>query len=409
MLGALIAAVREADDDAVPIATLPVGGRTLVERQVRLAATAGATHIVILVERLPPPLTAAIDRLRRDGIEVDVARSAHDGADRFHPDERVLILADGALPPAGCVRRLAALPAPVLLTIGEDGPAGTFERIDSATRWTGVALVGGDMLRRTVAQLGDWDLHSTLLRRAAGSGARRLDVADGADLAPAEPTALVRSRAGARAATASVLAPDRRGEAWPMRFLYMPAARIAIGALLDRPVEGPWLRIAALGVTLAASPILWAHWLAAALALLVLGALLEGAGRLLDAIRLGRARPRDRLGLLREGAIALTALIWAARSYDDAGVVPLVLVASTILVMVAARRETGLMTRLVGRAAPAGVADADALVLLFAAAVALGFTASAPAAVLVYAASSFAAIQHRFSRKVTPPAAPAEV
>jgi hypothetical protein len=402
VLGALIAAVREADDDALPIATLPVGGRTLVERQVRLAASAGATHIVVLVERLPPPLTAAIDRLRRDGIEVDVARSAHDGADRFHPDERVLIFADGALPPAGCVRRLADMPAPVLLTIGEDGPAGAFERIDAATRWSGVALVGGDMLRRTVAQLGDWDLHSTLLRRAAGGGARRLDVADGADLGTPEPIALVRSRAGARAATASVLAPDRRTEAWPMRFLYMPAARLGIGALLERPVEGPWLRMIALAATLTASPVAWMRWLMPAIALLVLGALFEAAGRLLDAIRLGRARVRDRLGLLREGAIALAALAFAGRGYTEVGAVPLVLVAASISVMAAMRREMGLMARLARGVAPAIIADADALVLLFAGIAAAGFAAWAPAAVLLYAALSFALVQHRFARTIAP-------
>jgi hypothetical protein len=405
MLGALIAAVREADDEATPVATLPVGGRTLVERQVRLAAAAGATHIVVLVERLPPPLIAAIDRLRRDCIEVDVARSADDGADRFHPDERVLIFADGALPPAGCVRRLAELPAPVLLTIGEDGPAGAFERIDSATRWTGVALVSGDLLRRTVAQLGDWDLHSTLLRRVAGGGARRLDVADGADVAAAEPAALIRSRAGARAATAGVLAPDRRGERWPMSFLYMPVARLAVAALLDRPIEAAWLRIGAIAATLVAALCAWMGWLVAALALVVAGALAEAAGRLLDAIRLGPARGGDRLAHVRDAGIALAAIAWGAHVLPRLGGWPLGLTIGAILLAVAGAREAMLMARHADRAPPNLTADADALALLFALVAAAGYADRAPFAVLGYAALSLAIVQDRFVR--TPPRATA--
>src|ERR1700756_2827225 len=41
-LAALIAAVREAEDGSGLVGTLPVAGRTLIERQARLAARVGA-------------------------------------------------------------------------------------------------------------------------------------------------------------------------------------------------------------------------------------------------------------------------------------------------------------------------------------------------------------------------------
>ena len=71
--------------------------RTLVEHQARLAAAAGAGPIILLVERMPAALTAAVDRLRRDGLRVEVARGLADAVDRIHPDEALLVLADGCV------------------------------------------------------------------------------------------------------------------------------------------------------------------------------------------------------------------------------------------------------------------------------------------------------------------------
>ncbi|USI71767.1 hypothetical protein [Sphingomonas morindae] len=393
MLAALIAAVREADDGAGLIATLPVAGHALLERQVRLAVAAGAGHVVLLVERVPAALTSAIDRLRRDGITVDVARSAGDGADRFHPDERVLIFADGALAPAGQVARLAASAAPALLTIGEARPDGAFERIDSGARWSGLALVSGDLLRRTVAMLGDWDLHSTLLRRAVGASARRLDSADGADLGPAGPVLLVRSRAGARAATEASLMRDLSGEAWPMRRLYGPLARLLVGLVLDRPLDARWLRRGAVAAALLAIPCAWWGLLLLGLLLLVGGALLEALGRLVASIRLSAAGPGDGAARLRGLAMAAALAAFAAHRMDAGWIAPL-LAAITIGASAATARETGLLGRLAGLPPPGWIADADALVLLFGAAAIAQATLAGLALLAFYAALSFASVQH---------------
>jgi hypothetical protein len=396
-LAALITAVREAEDGGGLVGTLPVAGRALIERQARLAARAGAEHVVLLVERLPAGLTAAIDRLRRDGIVIDVARSAGDAADRFHPDERVLVVADGAVAGGGAIERLVAGTAPALLIMGEGAPPGSFERIDAATRWAGLALVTGDMLRKTVAMLGDWDLHSTLLRRAVGASARRVDVADGAGLGEPFPAMLVRSRGGARAATEASFAVDRAGEGWPARLLYAPAARLLVNLVLDRDVESRWLRWGGIASAFVAIPMLWRGWLLAGLALLVLGALLDATGRLLAALRLSPAAPDDRLALARAAVMALGLVAFAAHRMTGSAT-PLVLGLGTVAIMVATARERWALRRLGGLSAPLWVADADALVLLFLPFALIEQTFAGLAALGLYAAASFAIIQQRLIR-----------
>ncbi len=394
-LAALISAIRDAEDGSGLVGTLPVAGRALIERQARLAAQAGAERIVLLIERLPAGLTGAIDRLRRDGIVIDVARSAGDAADRFHPDERVLVFADGAMAGAGAIGRLVGSTAPALLTLSEAAPPGAFERIDAAARWAGLALVSGDMLRKTVAMLGDWDLHSTLLRRAVGASARRIDIADGAGLLEPYAAMLVRSRGGARAATEAAFAVDRDGEGWPARLIYGPIARLLGGLILDRPLESRWLRWASIGAAAIAVPMLVRGWLAAALLLLIAGALLDATGRLLAALRLTRASIEDRLSIARAGlmAIGLLGFAWHRMQGDPTA---LVLGVATVAVVLAEARER-MALRLLGAGArpPGWIADVDALLLLFLPFALAQQTLAGLAALGVYAAASFAAVQHR--------------
>ena len=119
-LAALISAYRQIEDSEALRATLPLVGGTLIEHQARQAARAGAAHVVILVERLPAPLVGAIDALRRDGIVVEIARSVADAADRVHPDERLLVIADGCVVAQAAADRLAAAAAPTLLTLSDE-------------------------------------------------------------------------------------------------------------------------------------------------------------------------------------------------------------------------------------------------------------------------------------------------
>ncbi len=170
-LGALIGAYQE-DDRGGLRAVLPLAGRTLVEYQARCAAAAGAAPIVIVVERVPPALQEAFDRLRAEGIEVTPASSAPDAASRFEPGTLILEIADGIAPDIADLTRLVEFDKPAIATIPDDAAHAAYERIDAVSRWAGIALVDAATLGSTAAMLGDWDLQSTLLRRAVQSGVR---------------------------------------------------------------------------------------------------------------------------------------------------------------------------------------------------------------------------------------------
>jgi hypothetical protein len=84
-LGALIAAHDE-DDQGGLHALAPLAGRTLVEYQARCAAAIGAAPIVVIVERVPPTLQAAFERLRSEGIAVVPVSDAMEAAASFDPE-----------------------------------------------------------------------------------------------------------------------------------------------------------------------------------------------------------------------------------------------------------------------------------------------------------------------------------
>lgn len=194
-LGALIGAYQE-DDSGGLTALLPLAGRTLIEYQVRCAAAAGASPIIILVERIPQALSQAFDRLRAEGLNVVLVSDGSEAATRFEASELVLLVGDGIAAPLELLMRLEHEHEALVLTVPDDEAHEDFERIDSASRWSGIALVEGRMLGATAAMLGDWDLPSTLLRRSLQSGARLQPVAAGrSHFSPGTPERLSNSNA----------------------------------------------------------------------------------------------------------------------------------------------------------------------------------------------------------------------
>src|SRR5687768_18536915 len=93
-VGALIGAYQESDNGELR-ALLPLAGRTLIEYQARCAAAAGAAPIVVMVERVPPALHEAIERLRGDGLSVIPVSDGNEAASRFEPGSLILLLGDG--------------------------------------------------------------------------------------------------------------------------------------------------------------------------------------------------------------------------------------------------------------------------------------------------------------------------
>ena len=282
-LAALIAAYHESAEPGALRATLPLAGRTVVERQARLAAAAGAAPIVIFVERMPPALGAAIDRLRRERLAVQVARNAEEVAAAIDPGDRVLLIADGAVADGAQLERLARAEEAAVLTVPDSGFGELYERIDAGSRWGGVAAIEASLLHETAAMLRDWDLQSTLLRRALQGGARHL-AADG-------PVAILDRAADVGGLERQILASaDAPRGGWASRAL-APLERAATHALMAGPVGPDGLGIAAALLTGLGGIFLAYGWLWTGLASMLLATPLDGI-----AARLARLRMQDDVG-----------------------------------------------------------------------------------------------------------------
>jgi hypothetical protein len=279
-LAALIAAYHESAEPGALRATLPLAGRTVVERQARLAAAAGAAPIFVVVERMPPALGAALDRLRRERVPVQIARSVEEAAAAVDPADRLLLIADGAVADAAQLTLIARAQDNVVLTVPDSGVGELYERIDAASRWGGVAAFDGALLRETASMLRDWDLQSTLLRRALQSGARHVAaegpvaILDGpADLADLE-----------RQIVAS--ASEARG-GWAARLL-APLERAATYGLMAGPLGPNFVGGAAALLTGLGAGALAYGWRWTGLVLMLLATPLDGI-----AARLARLRMQE--------------------------------------------------------------------------------------------------------------------
>jgi len=306
-LGALIGAYQE-DDSGGLRALLPLAGRTLIEYQVRCASAAGAAPVIVVVERVPQALQDAFERLRLDGIGVFPISDVGEAVSRFEAGSMILLIGDGIAPTADLVARLADEAEPAVTTVPDDEGHEAFERIDAQSRWAGVALVDARLLGSTAAMLGDWDLQSTLLRRAIQEGARRLPVAE----AGGEPL-LAESAGQLEDFQRKLLTGSRaRGSDWVSRYVVPWFEEFATEQLMETGVRPAWLVWAALALTAAAAICFTRGWLGAGLVLLILSTPLDLVAARLATLRLKPLPTRmlSRLALWPLAGIALLAIGW---------------------------------------------------------------------------------------------------
>jgi hypothetical protein len=305
-LGALIAAHDE-DDQGGLHALAPLAGRTLVEYQVRCAAAIGAAPIVVVVERVPPTLQAAFERLRAEGIAVIPVSDAMEAAARFDPEFAVLQMADGVAPAAPLLAELAEEPAPSILTVPDDEQHRSFERIDNDHRWAGLSIISSALLSDTARMLGDWDLQSTLLRRAIQEGARLVPAPEG--LRPF----LAATDANGAAFDRHLLDSSRlRRRDWPSRFILPPVEDFLTRRLMGAPGNPGVLLWVALAMVLGAALLFTRGEPLWAIGLLVAATPLDRLAERLATVRL-RPLSRQSAGfrlLAPAHGIALLGLAW---------------------------------------------------------------------------------------------------
>lgn len=395
-LTALIGAYHDSSEPGDGLrATLPLAGRTLIERQVRLAADAGAQPIIVVVEREPPELAAALGRLRGEGLDVLVARSAGEAAKAVQANDRILLFADGLLAEDNHVRCVADNEGPALLTVPDIRFDDRFERIDAESRWGGLALIDGSILKHTAAMLQDWDLQSTLLRRAVQGGARQ--VRPGGD--PGAPGLIVAERSAdlAEIENAILTGASAGRKDWVSRYLLAPVEQAATRRLMAAPVGPAQLWLAGLLLALGSAFAFSRGWLWTGLLVMLLATPLDGIAGRLARLRMHEAAPRSWLaGVMPFAAGASLAALgyWLAFT---SGWGSLILVAATIAFMAALAGE--------GREAnvPGGVflAEPKGMAWLMLPFAATGQWVAGLGALALYATASFFWVQRRVHRAPT--------
>ncbi|HZG08506.1 MAG TPA: hypothetical protein VEZ70_05950 [Allosphingosinicella sp.] len=337
-LAALISAYHEADEPGGGLrAGLPLAGRTLLERQVRLAVAAGAELIVVAVERVPPTLLEAVDRLRGQGLKVVVARSAGEAAEAVHTSDRLLVVADGLVATDIHIDRLLALGAPTILTVADARVDDRFERIDAHTRWAGLALFEGEMLKRTAAMLGEWDLQSTLLRRAVQTGARQMALRG----EPADELLIVAERADDLVELQRRIFDGAGGDRseWVSRYLLGPMEKAATRRLMPTAATPAAMTLgASLLTALGGLAFAW-DWLALGMIFLLLATPLDGIGERLSALRMQQADSDSWWSSLLPALSAAALVALAYGLTDTRGWGCLALAATTIAFTLALRTE----------------------------------------------------------------------
>jgi hypothetical protein len=389
-LAALIAAQDQTDIGDGLRATLPLAGRTLIEHQAGLAIAAGAAHVVVLVERVPAVLAQAVDRLRRQGARIEIARSVADAVDRFHPSERIMLVADGAVAAQGAVDALGQAGGTALLALPDNQDTAEFERIDATERWAGFALLDKASLEATAQMLGDWDLTSTLLRRLVQGDAVRIDALNPSGERPLAPPVLAIGPAAIGPIEGGLMRRADPGEGnWVELYLHRLVAAPLIGPLIGRQVDQRIVAYAAVGIAwlgalLAGFKLFWGAAL-----LLPLAAAIASAAQRMARIWGGSAEA-NRLVTLARHAAAFAVLVLLARLLVDEGgwgwwlvaaLLPAALAGAAALeVIVAAIRPTP---------TPRWSASADALVWVAPALAVVGGWRWMLAALTAYAGLSF--------------------
>lgn len=386
-LAALIAAYHESAEAGALRSVLPLAGRTLLERQVRLAARAGATRIVVLVERMPAELGAAIEQLRRDRLPIQLARDVEEAAESIEPTDRLLLIGDGAIVDEEQLARLAAADGHALLIVPDSVHGELYERIDGRSRWGGAAAVDGAMLRETAAMLRDWDLQSTLLRRTVQRGA--------AHLAADRPLAIIDRAADITALEGRILADALEARGGWLERLLAPLERLAAGALLGASVSPALLGAAATLLTGAGAAGFAFGWNWTGLVLILLATPLDGI-----ASRVARARLLDdpaeswwRLLLPVLSGAGLLALGYGQAPAHGWGMILLAALAVAFLFALANELRGG--GRVPGRKA---LAERKAMAWLALPIAAFAGWHVVPALLAAYAAASFFWAQHHAHR-----------
>ncbi|MEI9927054.1 MAG: hypothetical protein WDN44_04145 [Sphingomonas sp.] len=382
MLAGLIFATEEARDRPGTLAaTLPFGGMTLLEYQIRLLAGAGVEQVLLAVAALTPAIQNAVGRAAKRGVPVEVVYSAEEASEKVDPNARVLVLADGLVTTDPVIDRMAADGAEALLVTDDPVSPAAIERLDMKDSWAGIARVTGRQLAEIARMPADYDFQSALLRVAAQAGAEHIRLTTmwerGGHLV------VLNSQDMASRSNAVLAALTERRTGWADRWVFTRIARWVLPELVARNVPIWVLILLGIATGMGGLAAIASRWPGAGLAATLVAVAVLATSAAMAAIR-GEARRADTIEhaitALFVAAIGLTGLV---ERNATASWTPLVLA----LVVIGLQ---GLVERAPAR--PRRWWSSPAAHLLLLAPLALGGFAAAGLAILaVYAFSTLAA------------------
>ncbi len=269
-------------------------GVPIVEFQIRQAMAVGARHAVLMVGRMPPVLLATTDRLRREGLGIDIARSVSDVLDFVHPDDRVLLAASRVAVAQGDMLALARGTGAMALAIAASVATARLDIIDGDRRWTGWAGFDGRFLRNVGAAIGDWDLAPTILRRLLQAGNPVSIATTPVNLLDRPDERAVVER---RLRVQSEVAAEGSGEA----LIVLPAARHLVRLAGDAGLRPKWLGRAALATALAGLALGIAGRIVASSAVMLIAGIGWQAASIMARAMTGRPMADRRVEFARNG------------------------------------------------------------------------------------------------------------
>ena len=316
-LAALILA--QGDTDVAPASQpllLTLGGQTLLERLAYQATRMGAGHIILCAGALPGGMVAALDRLKARGLDIALARSPREAADKLHPDENVLVYANVVFVQDDALALMVEANAPTMLTLPEPWGRDRFERIDATDNWAGVATLPASLIRETVAMLGEWAFAPTLIRRAVQQGVTRTPLALRNEAETDEIAPIVQDdlsgTARAIARHADVVA-DGALE----RLVFMPVLRRFAAWVSLKPVSSTMMAALALLLMAATVGVAVVNQPIPAFALLIAASATTLLTKLLG--QTGVPEPKAMTRLLDWRCLVLPAVLMSAAAYGFAG------------------------------------------------------------------------------------------
>ncbi|MBV7256923.1 hypothetical protein KCG44_09020 [Pacificimonas sp. WHA3] len=278
MSAAILFAKRDAPSGA-RIAGIPVAGRTVIERQAEIARRLGAQRLIVMVERMPPDVARAIERLRQDWDDVDVMHDTALLKGAIGDSGDVTVVRDGVLFAPGIVQEFATADKGSIVAVRDADEADRLsdQKMTDNAVTAGLARYPAAVFKAALAQVGDWDLELALPRAARAAGtltpfslpepASALEVSD------------------ARGAERWLGGAQGTGRAAQFS---MPLMR----ALARRHVEPDWLIVAGSAFSLVAVGLCVSGFILAGLAMALLGTLVHAAGHPLSHLTLGAPHPR---------------------------------------------------------------------------------------------------------------------